>query len=386
MADLANSGTDSQTLTASLDTNTLTIAISDGNTQTVDLSSINTDAQNIAALAFDSSTNSLTVGITGGTSQTISLADLANSGTDSQTLTASLDTNTLTIAISDGNTQTVDLSSINTDAQNIAALAFDSSTNSLTVGITGGTSQTISLADLANSGTDSQTLALDGSATSTQTTLTISGGNGISLTTSGSLRFTQTATNSLQLYDTNNLPSPTGTNTNTTLRWDGTSWVVNTALQTDGSSQASITGNLNVSGETTLATTSFENVIYDADGDPGHPGQVLSATATGTNWISTASGKVTMTTNNYTALIDDGTVLVQPTSATTITLPTPSTADNGITLTVKRANMYQATGDTLQIISPVNIDGTSTILNLNVSYQGYTLQAFNGAWYITQRF
>ena len=86
MADLANSGTDSQTLTASLDTNTLTIAISDGNTQTVNLASLNTDAQDIASLAFDSSTNSLTVGITGGTSQTISLADLANSGTDSQTL------------------------------------------------------------------------------------------------------------------------------------------------------------------------------------------------------------------------------------------------------------------------------------------------------------
>ena len=89
LADLANSGTDSQTLTASLDTNTLTIAISDGNTQTVNLASLNTDAQDIAALAFDSSTSSLTVGITGGTSQTISLADLANSGTDSQTLTAS---------------------------------------------------------------------------------------------------------------------------------------------------------------------------------------------------------------------------------------------------------------------------------------------------------
>ena len=57
----------------------MTLAISDGNTVTLDLASINTDEQNINELAFDSSTNSLTVGITGGTSQTISLADLANS-------------------------------------------------------------------------------------------------------------------------------------------------------------------------------------------------------------------------------------------------------------------------------------------------------------------
>ena len=92
----------------------MTLAISDGNTVTLDLSSINTDEQNIDALAFDSSTNSLTVGITGGTSETISLADLANSGTDSQTLTASAlsGNNTMTLAISDGNTVTLDLSSL----------------------------------------------------------------------------------------------------------------------------------------------------------------------------------------------------------------------------------------------------------------------------------
>ncbi len=65
--------TDSQTLTASLNTNTLTLAISGGNTQTVSLATINTDAQNISALSFNSSTNSLTVGISGGASQSISL-------------------------------------------------------------------------------------------------------------------------------------------------------------------------------------------------------------------------------------------------------------------------------------------------------------------------
>jgi hypothetical protein len=193
----SSSGTDSQTLTASLNTNSITIAISGGNTQTVDLSSIDTDEQDIDGLAFDNSTNVLTVGITGGSNQTIDLSDLDNSGTDSQTinavlvgtdlqlsmenttatrtvdlsslasgsgtdsqtLTASLNTNSITIAISGGNTQTVDLSSIDTDEQDINGLVFNSATNSLTVGITGGSSQTIDLSDLDNSGTDDQTLA-----------------------------------------------------------------------------------------------------------------------------------------------------------------------------------------------------------------------------------
>jgi len=56
-------------------TNSLTVGITNGASETVDLSNLN---QNIAALAFDSSTNSLTVGITDGVSQTISLATLGS--------------------------------------------------------------------------------------------------------------------------------------------------------------------------------------------------------------------------------------------------------------------------------------------------------------------
>ena len=90
-------------------------------------------------------------------------------------------------------------------------------------------------------------------------------------------------------------------------------------------------------------------MIYDADGEAGLPGQVLSATATGTNWISTSSGLVTLTTGT-TADIEDGTILVQPTTAITITLPTPSVAENRTSLSIKGANTYQSTGDTLQIL------------------------------------
>ena len=104
--------TDDQTLTASALSmnNTLTIAISGGNTEVIDLSNLN---QDITGLSFDSKTNSLTVGITNGASET------------------------------------VDLSNLN---QDIAELAFDSTTNSLTVGITDGASQTIELTALAPTG------------------------------------------------------------------------------------------------------------------------------------------------------------------------------------------------------------------------------------------
>lgn len=298
--------------------------------------------------------------------------------------------NTMTLSVSNGNTITLDFSSLssgsNTDSQTINAALVGTDLELRLENTTA--TETIDLSSLSSgSGTDSQTLALDALATSTQTTLTISDGNAISLTASGSIRFTQTGTNSLEIYDDGSLPAPiSGTNTNSTLRWNGTNWVTNTALLSDGTNQATVTGDFNVTNNTTLATTTFNNVIYDTDGDAGQPGQVLSATATGTNWISTASGLVTFTTGNYTAAMEDGTILVQPTTATTITLPTPTTNENGITLSIKRTNTYQNTGDTLQISSPVNIDGGATTLNLNVSFQGYTLQAFNGVWYITQRF
>ena len=298
--------------------------------------------------------------------------------------------NTMTLSVSDGNTITLDFSSLasgsNTDSQTINAALVGTDLQLRLENTT--STETVDLSSLSGgTNTDSQTLALDNLATSTQTTLTISDGNAISLTASGSIRFTQTGTSVLEIYDVGSLPAPlSGTNTNSTLRWNGSNWVTNTALESDGSSQATVTGNFNVTNNTSLATTTFNNVIYDADGDAGRPGQVLSATATGTNWISTSSGLVTLTTGNYTADMEDGTILVQPTTAITITLPTPSVAENGISLSIKRANTYQSTGDTLQISSPVNIDGGATTLNLNVSFQGYTLQAFNGEWYITQRF
>ena len=136
-----------------------------------------------------------------------------------------------------------------------------------------------------------------------------------------------------------------------------------------------------------MATTTLNKALIDGDGNVGTAGQVLSATASNTTrWISPAQGLIRLETGNYNALIQDGTILVQPAGAVTITLPTPTLADNGITLTVKRASVYTGPTDTLTVTSAAQFDQSTNNLNLNVSYQGYTVQAFGGAWYITQRF
>ncbi|MDA9035724.1 hypothetical protein N9H73_01625 [Flavobacteriaceae bacterium] len=163
--------------------NTLTIAISNGASQTIDLSYLDntgSDSQSIANLSLDAS-NTLTIGITGGASDTVDLSTLANTGTDSQSIAnLSLDaSNTLTIGITGGASDTVDLSTLantGTDSQSIANLSLDAS-NTLTIGITGGASDTVDLSTLANSGTDSQSIAeLNFNSATNVLTVGVSGG------------------------------------------------------------------------------------------------------------------------------------------------------------------------------------------------------------------
>ena len=230
--------------------------------------------------------------------------------------------------------------------------------------------------------TDSQTLEY-GTGTSTQTTLAIVNGNALNLRAGTGISFNQTGTDTLEIAGSNN----SGTVTHTTLRWDGTAWVENTALLSDGTATTTATTNVVVTGSSSLATTTLNNALIDGQGNAGSAGQILSATASNsTRWISPAQGLIRLETGDYTAMIQDGTILVQPAGAVTITLPTPSLADNGTSLTVKRASAYTGPGDTLTVTSTAQFDQSTNNLNLNVSYQGYTLQAFGGAWYITQRF
>ena len=198
-----------------------------------------------------------------------------------------------------------------------------------------------------------------------------------------------------------------GTVTNSTLHWDGTDWVeTTTLLQTDATTgsatiaanttvtgtlavtnSATLSNELTVLGSSTLATTTLNNALVDANGNVGTAGQVLSSTGTSTNWISlNTTASATRVTNNYTVDLTVESILVAPTSALTINLPTPAATDNGKTITIKRINAYAGTGDTLQLSSAVNIEGSTDPVRLNVSYQGYTLQAFMGEWHIIQRF
>lgn len=231
--------------------------------------------------------------------------------------------------------------------------------------------------------TDSQTLAYGNTATSTQTTLAIVNGNALNLRAGAGISFNQTGTDTLEISGSN----AAGTVTHTTLRWDGTAWVENTALLSDGSATTTVTTDLVVTANSSLATTTLNKALIDGEGNTGTAGQILSATASNTTrWISPAQGLIRLETGNYNALIQDGTILVQPAGAVTITLPTPSLADDGTSLTVKRASTYTGAGDSLTLTSAATFDQSTNNLNLNVSYQGYTFQAFGGAWYITQRF
>ena len=159
-AGTAGSSTDSQTLSVSALSagNTVTIAISDGNTQTLDLSTLadgsGTDSQTLSISAL-SAGNTVTVAISGGNTQTLDLSTLADgSGIDSQTLSVSALSagNTVTIAISDGNTQTLDLSTLadgsGTDSQTLSVSAL-SAGNTVTIAISDGNTQTLDLSYLA---------------------------------------------------------------------------------------------------------------------------------------------------------------------------------------------------------------------------------------------
>lgn len=134
------------------------------------------------------------------------------------------------------------------------------------------------------------------------------------------------------------------------------------------------------------------HTLLDSKGKKGSKGQVLVSTGASNTveWQNTGGGTVTMTTKNYTLSYEsDDTILVEPTAPVIVTLPDAEKAPIGKTFTVKRANAYIGNNDTLKIVTnnndPID-DNSTTAFYLNVSYQGYTLKAFNNEWHIVQRF
>ena len=135
-----------------------------------------------------------------------------------------------------------------------------------------------------------------------------------------------------------------GTATGSTLFWDGTDWIENTTFTVDGSGNATstasffsnlvtaLTGNFadlfadTAVIETLTATTTnttdltatdatvgniiITGTVADSDGDIGTAGQILSSTATGTNWVDDAEEGVfnqtfTFATSTNTLSITD---------------------------------------------------------------------------------
>ena len=161
-------------------------SLSETNTQSLDLSSLsNTDNQNISNLQFDKRTNVLRVGISNGESQKVDLSTLDDDGSDDQRLqvTPLNASNTFSIEIERGNSETIDLSALvnnslnsGTDSQTLTISPL-SSLHIVTFSVSNGNTTTLDLDELANTGTDSQTLYLPSLDASNTLTLSISNGN-----------------------------------------------------------------------------------------------------------------------------------------------------------------------------------------------------------------
>lgn len=184
LSSLSASGSDDQNLTsASLSGTTLTIAIEDGNSTSVNLLSLQDGVNDADASITNEVITSVVLDGTdleiteAGSTHTIGLGGLATGGTDDQNLTsASLSGTTLTIGIEDGNSTSVNLSSLQdgfTDAD--ASITNEVITNAVLVGselrITeAGDVHPVDLSSLSSGGTDDQNLT---SASLSGTTLTI---------------------------------------------------------------------------------------------------------------------------------------------------------------------------------------------------------------------
>ena len=196
---------------------------------------------------------------------------------------------------------------------------------------------------------------------------------------------------------------PTGTVTHTTLRWNGTTWVENQGLQSDGSTttslttellvgnNATVTGTLEVSdnatitgalvvennatvtgtlavtgnttvtgdvvveGSTSLATTTLGAVLQDYEGDKGTAGQVLSSTGTSTNWVDNFAPDAGTVTN--TSLRWNGTAWVENQG-----FQSDGSATTSLTTELQVGNNATVTG-TLEVSDNATITGALVVEN-----------------------
>ncbi|MEZ4785729.1 MAG: hypothetical protein R3F28_16835 [Candidatus Kapaibacterium sp.] len=188
---------------------------------------------------------------------------------------------------------------------------------------------------------------------------------------------------------------PQGSNTNATLRWNGTAWVENTGLTSDGSGNVSTTGNTTVGGDLTVSGTNVNlpngsidntelanssvNVNYGTglSGDASVAlGGILNVQNTGV--ISASAGTGINVSNTNGAITIDNTGLLSANAGAGIDVTTANgaatIANTGVLSlsgTSNQVNVDQATGAiTLSLPQAIHTDATPT-------FDGLTLDNIN---------
>jgi len=222
-----------QSLSASLEDQVLILKLSGGVGETsVDLSSLTQEGNQITGT--DTQTLSFDTG-----SATASQAKLNLQGSQSLTLIASG-----TLSLTNTDSTTLVLTAVSSITQNTDDQTLTASLTGSSLGINLENNNAPVSVDLSPlTGTDTQTLSFGfDSATTTQTTLILQGSQSLRLIAEGVLSLSNTDSTTLVIK------AHPGVVRHSTLRWDGNQWQENPSLLSDGSSQATITTNLDVWG------------------------------------------------------------------------------------------------------------------------------------------
>ena len=282
----------------------------------------------------------MTLAISNGNSVTLDLSSLAGTGTDSQTLAFGIGTTTqTTLEIADGNSLTLQAS---------GALSFSQTgTDTLALEVPQ------ALLDATN--TDSQTLSFGESATSTQTTLSIADGNSLTLQASGALSFTQTGTDTLALEVPQALLDATNTDSQTLSFGNNATSTQTTLAIADGNSLT-----LQASGALSFTQTGTDTLALEV------PQALLEATNTDSQTLSFGNNATaTQTTleiadGNSLTLQASGALSFTQTGTDTLALEVPQAlldATNTDSQTLSFGNNATSTQTTLEIA-----DGNSLTL------------------------
>lgn len=156
-------------------------------------------------------------------------------------------------------------------------------------------------------------------------------GSGNALSFSNLASFQLNTTGATQLFATGSLQL--GSTGNTTQ--------ITSAL---GLTLTATSGGVTINGNTTVNNNLIvDGSFTDSTGSTGTNGQVLSSTATGTDWIDPKLATVENKTANYTLTADDNGKVFTFSSATDVTLTVPNGLPVGFNISIYQTNAGQVT-------------------------------------------